>query len=605
VPCLRDLFTIFGVGLALGPEAATILLSLGDVPRDTRVIASMLNFAVFDPDGTPTKAFALRHAHLFGVDDLAFQATIAAEPGLIRCQKNSSETAGLALQFELPAQPGVESGTSLGLLTLQTCLLPERDEPYLLSLELARHRIMLFLNKLEEWGMTDLPTEDPLMQQFEQARLVFTEALVADRPNHTRMTMTPGESCPRSRADVLALRSLVLAIDASEKLAARHTERQIPRRLAGDLYRDAVHQYTKLTGDPPPQGASIAIPGSGTTVVPVQPSVGVAINPAVFNEPAQRVVSQCCDFITMPMRWSDMEPAEGKYHFAPTDRWIEWAVRTARVPVVAGPILDLRASAVPEFLYIWENDYETFREMVAEHVQQIVTRYRRTIARWTVASGLHVNANFKFSFDQIVDLTKICVMLVRKLHPTAKIQLEIDQPWGEYYARQRRSMPPLFYTETVLQAGLPIDVIGLRVQMAQPMQGRTTRDLMAFSALLDRFAAFEKPLAVTAIGVPSAPLPPEAEDPAAEERGELHYPGRWRGEWSEQIQSDWAAKASAIALSKPSVISVCWQDLLDVSRDARPEMIGGGLMTAAAVPRAVAARLAGIRQALREGRPIV
>jgi hypothetical protein len=34
-------------------------------------------------------------------------------------------------------------------------------------------------------------------------------------------------------------------------------------------------------------------------------------------------------------------------------------------------------------------------------------------------------------------------------------------------------------------------------------------------------------------------------------------------------------------------------------------MIGGGLMTAAAVPRAVAARLAGIRQALREGRPIV
>ncbi|MDX2118017.1 MAG: endo-1,4-beta-xylanase [Planctomycetota bacterium] len=565
----------------------------------------MLNFAVFDPDGTPTKAFPIKHAHLFGADDLAFQATIAAEPGLIRCQKNSPETAGLCVQFEVPAQTGVAGGASLGLLTLQTCLLPERDEPYLLSLELARHRIMLFLNKLEEWGMTDLSSDDPVMAEFEQARLVFTEALVADRPNHSRTHMAPGEVCPRGKADLLALRALALAIDAGEKLAARHAERQVPRRLAGDLYRDAVHQYTKLTGDPPPQGASIAIPGSGTTVVPVQPSVGVAINPAVFSEAAQRVVSQCCDFITMPMRWADMEPAEGKYHFAPTDRWIEWAVRTARVPVVAGPILDLRPSAVPEFLYIWENDYETFREMVAEHVQQIVTRYRRTIARWTVASGLQVNSNFKFSFDQIVDLTKVCVMLVRKLHPTAKIQLEIDQPWGEYYARQRRSMPPLFYTETILQAGMPIDVVGLRVQMGLPNQGRSTRDLMAFSALLDRYAAFEKPLAVTAIGAPSQPLAPEAEDPAAEERGELQYPGRWRGEWSETTQSEWAARAAAIALSKPSVISVCWQELMDVPREARPEMAGGALMSQAGLPRAIAARLAGIRQALREGRPIV
>jgi len=560
----------------------------------------MLNFAVFDPDGTPTQAFPLRHAHLFGVDDLAFQATIAVEPGRISCQKNSSETAGLNIQLDVPAQPGVAGGTSLGLLTLQTCLLPERDEPYLLSLELARHRIMLFLNKLEEWGMTDLPGDDPIMVQFEQARLVFTQALVADRPD-----TGPAAAAMRSKADAQAWRALALGIDASEKLAARHAERQVPRRLAGDLYRDAVYHYTKLTGDPPPQGASISIPGTGTTVVPVQPTVGVAINPNVFNEATQRVVGQCADFITMPMRWADMEPAEGKYHFAPTDRWIEWAVRSARVPVVAGPILDLRPSAVPEFLYIWENDYETFREMVAEHVQQIVTRYRRTILRWTVASGLQVNSNFKFSFDQIIDLTKVCVMLVRKLHPTAKIQLEIDQPWGEYYSRQRRSMPPLFYTETVLQAGLPIDVIGLRVQMGMPEQGRSTRDLMAFSALLDRYAAFEKPTAITAIGAPSLPLSPEAEDVIAEERGELHHAGRWRSEWSETSQAEWAARAFAIAASKPSVISVCWQELMDVPPDAKPEMPGGGLLTTAGVPRAVASRLAGIRQALREGRPIV
>jgi tripartite-type tricarboxylate transporter receptor subunit TctC len=43
----------------------------------------------------------------------------------------------------------------------------------------------------------------------------------------------------------------------------------------------------------------------------------------------------------MPMRWIDMEPAEGKYDFSATDRWIEWAVRAAKLPVVGGPLIEL------------------------------------------------------------------------------------------------------------------------------------------------------------------------------------------------------------------------------------------------------------------------
>ena len=62
---------------------------------------------------------------------------------------------------------------------------------------------------------------------------------------------------------------------------------------------------------------------------------------------------------------------------------------------------------------------DTLRELVYEHVRQIVTRYRRAVSRWIVASGLHVNESFGFTFEQLMDLTRVCMMVVRKLHPAA------------------------------------------------------------------------------------------------------------------------------------------------------------------------------------------
>ena len=134
------------------------------------------------------------------------QADILFEDGCIRCVKSSNDAAGIALQFDLDqlaeAEPGVDR---LGIMTLHTCLLPDREEPYLLSLELARRRIMTFLNKLEDWGLFDISPDDPVMQMFERARQAFTDALVAHRN---------GDGGFSAEADRLARRALALAVDA-------------------------------------------------------------------------------------------------------------------------------------------------------------------------------------------------------------------------------------------------------------------------------------------------------------------------------------------------------------------------------------------------------
>jgi hypothetical protein len=330
--------------------------------------------------------------------------------------------------------------------------------------------------------------------------------------------------------------------------------------------------------------------------------IGCAVSPSSFSEPLTRVVAGTCDFVTMPMRWIDMEPTEGKYSFAKTDKWIEWAVRTAKLPVHAGPLIDFRELCVPEWLYIWENDYETLRELVYEHIKTIVTRYRRTVNRWTVCSGLHINESFAMTLERMMDLTRMCALLVRKLQPAAKVQIEISQPWGEYFARQKRSMPPKMYADMIPQAGIMVDAYGLRIQMGQPAAGRSTRDLMALADLLDRYAELDKPLSITAIGAPSteiAPAKPVGRDNGEGEHAAHRYQytlatgGSWRSPWSNEAQARWLLQAMTVAASMPYVQSVCWQDLYD-SPDA--DMPAGGLVSESGVIKPAAVAMAEVRK---------
>lgn len=525
----------------------------------------MLSFVVFDElaglAGEGPIDLALRHAHLAGSDDVPVTATITLENGVIRCLKHTPDAAGLSL---------VCDAGDCGRLALRTCLLPERDEPYLLSLELARRRIMMFLNKLEEWLNCDLRADDPAMVTFEKARAAFTEALAAPRgPN--------GDFTPEQ--DRLAREAMCLAINAGERLAALVAEAMLAPRL---------HAAAK-----------------GNSSVAVW-AMGCAVSREHASAALQKLAGETFDFIAKPMRWTELEPDEGEYDWGKTDKWVEWAVRTAKIPVVAGPIIDFRAGRTPEWLSIWSNDYDTLREVAFEHMKKVVTRYRKAINRWTVATGLHLNASFPLTLEQLMDLTRLCVMVVKKLHPAAKVTLEIDQPFGERYARDTRSIPPLLYAEMVVQQGIAIDAFGLRLQSGDGEEGRATRDLMELSTLLDTYAQFDRPLQVTALGAPSEPADAARAADADDDLGTLgarrHAGGWWHGPWSQERQADWLTHAASVCLSKHFVQSVCWQDFYDSAPGGSkqpPEMAHGGLITSEGKAKVALRRFARIRTAMR------
>lgn len=607
----------------------------------------MLLFAVFERSAAvqgyaPARAWPLRHAAILGPDELAVPGEVRFDRGLLRCERRADASSALAVQFPVdlagvaealnvpaaPGGPGPASALAPGgesLLTLRTCLLPQKTTPYLLSLELARHRLMLILNKLEEWALFDLPPDDAVWHAVDRTRQAFTAALLRQRAG-----AGPDGAWYSPEAEHAARQALALGVSAGELLARRHAQVQHARRLSGAL--------AKAAAAPPPDNAitdhearasRAAALGSPGVILPELPRLGCSINASAFTPELADQAAASCDFLSMPMRWIDMEPTEGKYAFARTDKWIEWAVTKARLPVQAGPLIELRAGCIPESLYIWEHDYETLRDVIIEHVRTLVTRYRRTVGAWNVCSGLPCTGGFALGYEQVIDLTRTAVLLVRKLAPGAKVIVEIAQPWGEYTgapaggpaaspapgpAAGTRAIPPLLYADVLNQLGLNVDALGLRLQMGQNLPGRSTRDLMALSALLDRFAALDRPLAVTMLGAPDRPLsgPPGPDGLAPD-------PGHSEGPWSPATQAAWLAKAAAIACGKPYVQSVCWQDLYELALPAGPaagqpaaaapslpgtDMPGGALLTinpssGTATPKPAAAAWQSLRSALR------
>ncbi|MGV6814746.1 MAG: endo-1,4-beta-xylanase [Phycisphaerales bacterium] len=550
----------------------------------------MLRFA--SPDQSTAHSLeSIPGAYLIGPDSVPIAGEVVLDHGMIRCEKGTREAAALAIQVELgqarlaqlDIDPTIETQLGiklrpLGVWTLQTCLLPDRDRPYTLSIELARHRLMLFLTKLEDWQAFDIPIDDPIMLLFNRAREVFMRALVASRAQGQTIEQASG----------LGFLALWMALEATERLALKQSKNDFSSRTSGSMYV-ALSEDTEITKRSKP----ILHPSRGGVVLPTRPALGSVVSPSMLNDQTKAAAKAACDFITLPMRWIELEPLEGEYAYGPTDRWIEWAIRTAKMPVVAGPVIDFRPQSVPEWLYIWENDYDTLRELVYEHLKAVVTRYRRTVSRWTVCSGLHCGEHFKLDFQQMIDLTRICVLVVRKLHPRAKVQVEIVEPWGEYHTRDRRSLPPVLYAEMLTQSGIPIDSFSLRVQMWSYEPGLGTRDLMAFSAMLDQYAMLDRPLAISALGSPSGPLKPTNADQLYPD------PGYWRQRWTDAGQAKWMEAFGAVALAKPFVESVCWHELADPS--GVTEMRTGGLLDRRGNQRPVFEQMVGLKAAIQAG----
>lgn len=484
----------------------------------------MLRLEYF-PGVSARKSLDLQGAHLVGNDGVPVRGEITRSDNIIQCASRSSDPYGLSLVWPTPT----------GNLQIETTRLIERSQPYHLHVELARQRLMRISLKREEWGLFDYPGMDSLAADIDRARELFLDALsnVEDGP----------------RAARLADSSLELSLQAGDRLSMFHANVFLQRR------RQAAG-FSK-----PFLGASLGAPAP----------------------PILSTLKEALDFVRLSFRWRDIQPKDKGSNYEQYDEWVK-ACAKAGLAVRGGPLLSFGVQTVPDWMYLWENDHEAISDFAREHVRRTVSRYAGKVSQWIVASGLHGENVFPFNFEQIIELTRMAAVSAKDSAPRTPLVIELTQPWGEYFARNQRTIPPLVYADMVVQAGIPFDAFGIQLLFGIRSDGYHQRDLLQISSLIDRVANLGKPIQITALAVPSA----GGESQADESRT-----------CSEAGQAEWLANCLEVALSKPYVESVCFSQVVDSPGADIPH---AGLLNESGKPKPAWRAICDFRKAVQPNR---
>ena len=487
----------------------------------------MLRFTVFDEDG-PARDWPLVNAHILGGDNTALEGVVTFSKGKIVCKAVDIAPA-IALCLE------VNAGKA-GTMMLQTCLLEQRNEPYRLYEELARHRVKIFLEKSENWGFLDPAKAPEAFEQFERARSMFVTGTVDHEPY---------------RAQVHHRDALGIAMDASEKLVMKRTEWMLHRR------------YAK-------QGA--------------QRALGVRVPVEKAPELLKSALVQDFDILSVPTPWHVIEPTQGRFVWEQVDRWMQFA-KAGKRELIAGPLLDASAAGIPGWVRPIMADPAKLKDRLHSFITEVVTRYAPLNPIWNIVSAIHLNEAATLSPEAMVQATRIAAVAVRQVQKNAKLLVEIGDPFGDIPPDASGAMNAIRYLRSLVSEGVPVDIVGIPVVVGDAARGKGTRDLMQIAAMLERFTSRKEmpPVVVTACGAPSEPHP----EPGA---------GFWRRPWGTESQGAWAGMCFQIAMANPGIQAVVWDRLRD---DAGLGIKNGGLFATDGTPKSAAERIVRFRRRIR------
>ncbi|NLX15208.1 MAG: hypothetical protein GXY44_16390 [Phycisphaerales bacterium] len=453
----------------------------------------------------------LSGSYLIGSEGVPLLAEVVLRESQLICNKRADGPAGIALLWDIH---------SCGSVMLETSRLMDREAAYHLPLELTRGRLMHIFQKREDWGLFDLEgsdTLDKLNAEVDNARDLFVEALKADTIAHLTQ---------------ISEKALKGAFVVGEKLSQFHAELLLAKRKQ-------IHAFHRRT-------------------------IGVSADVANVSDKYRQLLGEHFDFVYLPMPWRLLEPSPRELNWSLFDGWIEWLTAN-RIPIKVGPLLSLSMAHMPDWLIAVGDDFEQVLKLTFEHLRRVIDRYSPYVLQWDVLSGIHAENPFNYSFEQIMELTRTTVSLVKQLAPQSQTVVDLTAPWGEYFARNPRTIPPMLYADMVVQSGVGFDALGAQFVFGAPADGMYVRDMFQISERLDRLGNFGKPVHLTAVQVPSS----------QEGEGVKAGGGAWWKPWSEAVQAKWLKEFYTLALSKPFIESVTWRDLVD--RPQPGPITAGGL----------------------------
>lgn len=362
--------------------------------------------------------------------------------------------AGASSDASESSTPGVR--LDLGERTVSTACLMEREQPYLLEVELARGTLNQLRNQIAAWHQVGMAIPEEVREQLARATGAFAAAAT--------LQTEPATAASR------ALEALRQAVEATDRLGESYTQQAISVRRR--------HTATLPT------------------------LVGANLGNVV---PAGETESLFCDTFTItviPAVWRRIEPTEGQREWDLVDAQVHWCQKH-RQKICSGPLLRFDVAGTPDWLYLWEGDYESLAGFMLDHVKAVIERYRGRFQVWQIAARVNLGGSLSLTEQQSLSIVARAVELARGLDPQTPIVISFDQPWAEYMASRDAELSPMQLADTLVRAELGLAGLGIEINAGYHPEGSGWYGLLEYSQILDRWSVLGLPL-VMLVSSPSS-----------------------------------------------------------------------------------------------------
>lgn len=454
-----------------------------------------IRFRLHDRDRIAPRG--LDRIYVAGLEEIPWQTRVVWEEDQLVVQRSLSDSGSVYVPWVVD---------NFGTRVLSTATLMERERPYLLEVELARGLIQRIRNRLHLWEMLGLAASAELKAQLQAATREF--ALAATSQSE------PAE------AAVAANRAISLAISAGEDLVANYAKQAIAARQRQS---------------------------------PVSTLMGVSLGVETPTVALRQQLADACNIVQLPIAWRAIEQREGKREWKSTDVQLGWAQK-AGLKVAGGPLLRMDDLGTPDWMVLWEGDFDNLARLMLDHVRAVVTRYAGRVHLWHVASRVNTGKLMQLEEEQRLHLVAQALEVVRQLDPRTPTVVSFDQPWAEYMANQDEDLAPLHYADALVRADLGISGFGLEINAGFSPGGTGHRATFELGRLLDQWSIWGLPLMMS-VTTPSS----SAADANARLSPEIHL----ASETAADPQREWAASVLPLLLARSAVQVVVWNQLSD------------------------------------------
>ena len=255
--------------------------------------------------------------------------------------------------------------------------------------------------------------------------------------------------------------------------------------------------------------------------------------------------------------WKQIVPSEGKYRWELLDAQLAWCRRN-KLNVEAGPLIEFRPAALPDWIWLWEGDSETISGFVTEFVRQVVQRYRGKIPLWHVVHRPASQEILGLSEEEQIRITARAIQAARQADPSAQLSIGVDRPWAEWMSSSHFQLGPLHLCDYLLRSDLGISSIGDRDRAGVHEPRAATSATCSSSPSCSTSTRCS-----TCRSTCSWPFPRRTGPTRRPTRASRSTRPQWPTPPDEALQSTWGARWLALAVAKPYVRSVTWLQASD------------------------------------------